>query len=101
MSLKKSIILHTCTDLILPAINDINSNIYVISGYELCSFRLLHNKSKRKKERRESLEDTVHYRFSVWLASSILCIGRKRPEQQSFNRRLKTDGTPAFFVVFF
>lgn len=52
MSLKKSIILHTCTELTLPVINDINSNIYVISGYELCSFWLLHNKSKRKKEKK-------------------------------------------------
>lgn len=83
MSLKKSIILHTCTELILPAINDINSNIYVISGYELCSFWLLDNKSKRKKEKKrgESLADCGHCRFSVRLASSILCIGRKRPEQ--------------------
>lgn len=54
-------------------------------------------KESKKKKRGESLADCGHCRFSVRLASSILCIGRKRPEQQSFNRRLKTDGTPVLF----
>lgn len=72
MSLKKSIILHTCTNLILPAINDINSNIYVISGYELCSFWLLHNKSKRIKEKKERRVTSRLWTLQVFCLISII-----------------------------
>lgn len=72
MSLKKSILLHTCTDLILPAINDINSNIYVISGYELRSFWLLHNKSKRKKEKKERRVTSRLWTLQVFCLISII-----------------------------